>query len=400
MKMKSLLLVTLATLGLTASTIAQNSCSLINSATFSVPDTSFIGAFGGIPYVSDSTNSNALPIDISQWQYIAITKDNSNIARIYKNGQLVFQDNYANTFYSWNRLDLGAVFFTSYGGWFNGQIDEIRISNIVRSAASIGSYFSSNNPFISDANTIGLWHFDQSSGTIINATTGNAGSVTNASWDAQGKFGQCLAYNGTNSRAQINQSIPTSNMTFEFWIKPSILQSSWPISWYGGNTAGFTLGQDTITTNYIWSTGATGNSLTVDPSTLPYVWVSNGSCTDTIWFNSQTATIYDTTLVSVTDTLIINTLVSGVNPPNNSNMIKVFPNPANTHISIDYGNFAIMNGYKLRIENSLGQQVFQTNITQQTDYLSLATWGGNGIYFVRIIDQQGNTIDIRKIVLQ
>jgi len=59
-----------------------------------------------------------------------------------------------------------------------------------------------------------------------------------------------------------------------------------------------------------------------------------------------------------------------------------------------------MNGYQLRIENSLGQQVFQTSITQQTDYLSLNNWGGNGLYFVHIIDAQGNTIDIRKIVLQ
>jgi hypothetical protein len=127
--------------------------------------------------------------------------------------------------------------------------------------------------------------------------------------------------------------------------------------------------------------------------------ITNNFCTQTVY---NTITIYDTVTVytTVTDTLIINTSVTGINPPNNVNTIKVFPNPASTHITIDYGNFAIMNGYQLRIENSLGQQVFQTNITQQTDYLSLATWGGNGIYFVRIIDQQGNTIDIRKIVLQ
>jgi hypothetical protein len=98
--------------------------------------------------------------------------------------------------------------------------------------------------------------------------------------------------------------------------------------------------------------------------------------------------------------LIINTLITGINPPNNTNTINVFPNPANSHITIDYGNFSIMNGYQLKIENSLGQEVFQTNITQQSDYLNLNTWGGNGLYFVHIIDLQGNTIDIRKIVLQ
>jgi N-acetylneuraminic acid mutarotase len=108
----------------------------------------------------------------------------------------------------------------------------------------------------------------------------------------------------------------------------------------------------------------------------------------------------DTVLISVTDTLFINTTITGINPPNNNNTIKLFPNPTNDHITINYGNFSTMIGYQLRIENSLSQQVFQTNITQQSDYLNLTTWGGNGLYFVHIIDPQGNTIDIRKILLQ
>ncbi len=127
------------------------------------------------------------------------------------------------------------------------------------------------------------------------------------------------------------------------------------------------------------------------------------ACTFTVYDTvTVTQTVYDTvtTYTTVTDTLIINTLITGINPPNNSNTIKVFPNPAGSFLTIDYGNFALMSGYQLRIENSLGQQVFQTNITQQTDSLSLSTWGGNGLYFVHIVDPQGNTIDIRKIVLQ
>ena len=84
----------------------------------------------------------------------------------------------------------------------------------------------------------------------------------------------------------------------------------------------------------------------------------------------------------------------------NTNTIKVFPNPAGSVLTIDFGNFALMNGYQLHIENSLGQQVFQTNINQESETLTLNNWGGNGLYFVHIIDPQGNTIDIRKIVLQ
>jgi hypothetical protein len=104
--------------------------------------------------------------------------------------------------------------------------------------------------------------------------------------------------------------------------------------------------------------------------------------------------------ITVTDTLLINMGITGFNPVTYNNTIKIFPNPTSDHITIDYGNFASLSGYQLKIENSLGQQVFQTNINQQINYLSLTNWGGNGLYFVHIIDQQGNTIDIRKIVLQ
>jgi hypothetical protein len=104
--------------------------------------------------------------------------------------------------------------------------------------------------------------------------------------------------------------------------------------------------------------------------------------------------------ITVTDTLLINMGITGFNPVTYNNTIKIFPNPTNDHITIDYGNFASLSGYQLLIENSLGQQVFQTSINQQSNYLSLNNWGGNGLYFVRIIDPQGNTVDIRKIVLQ
>lgn len=136
------------------------------------------------------------------------------------------------------------------------------------------------------------------------------------------------------------------------------------------------------------------------------VITTSGECVDTSniatisILDTCITSINDTTFITVTDTLVINTLITGINPPNNSNTIKVYPNPANSHITIEYGDFAIMNGYQMRIENSLGQEVFQTNISQQSDYLNLNSWGGNGLYFVHIVDPQGNTIDIRKIVLQ
>lgn len=147
-----------------------------------------------------------------------------------------------------------------------------------------------------------------------------------------------------------------------------------------------------------FNAGTNTNNLTSFGSQDAFVLgINNSFCTQTIY---NTVTVYDTVTVytTVTDTLIINTSL-GLPAPNNENTILVYPNPASDHITIDYGNYALMNGYQLKIENSLGQQVFQTTISQQSDYLSLATWGGNGLFYVNIIDPLGNIIDIRKIVL-
>lgn len=304
---------------------------------------------------------------------------------------MVFEGNYANVTYSWSRLDLGAVFYTSYSGWFNGWIDEIRVSNTVRSASDISNIYSSNSAFKSDANTIGLWHFDQSSGTTIISSSGPSGSITNATWDSQGRFNQCLFYNGSNARATLPLVIPTSNMTFEFWIKPNVIQNDvWPVSWYGYNTAGFTISKDTKTAAYKWSTGETGNSITVDPSKYPYISVTDGNCTDTIYFDSQSAT----------DTIVINTGLLSNNPITYNNSITIYPNPAKDHITIDCGKIANVVGYHIEITNSLGQLVFNQPMNTQQYNVALNSWTGTGIYFVKVYDASNKVLTTKKIILQ
>ena len=253
-----------------------------SSLTLSASGNTSVSSVGSAPYMSGSV----VPLELSQWQYIAITKDNNNQGKIYKNGQLIYSGPYQNVNYFWNRLELGAVYYTGYGSWFRGSIDEVRLSNRVRSFSEIQTYYNSSLPFSSDINTIGLWHFDQNTGSSITATTGSSGSIVNATWDPQGRFAQCLNFNGSNAYAQILQAIPTSNMTFEFWINPSDLRTSWPISWYGTYTAGFTTSTVSNSTEYLWSTGATSSSIVVNPTqTTTYsVTVSDGisSCKDSI----------------------------------------------------------------------------------------------------------------------
>jgi hypothetical protein len=106
-------------------------------------------------------------------------------------------------------------------------------------------------------------------------------------------------------------------------------------------------------------------------------------------------------VITVTDTLIINANLTGVNPVTFQNSIKVYPNPSSTQITIDFGsNYSTMASYTMRIQNAVGQTVYTTGVTQQQFTSNLSTWTGNGIYFVYLIDAQGNTVDVKKIILQ
>ncbi len=78
----------------------------------------------------------------------------------------------------------------------------------------------------------------------------------------------------------------------------------------------------------------------------------------------------------------------------------MYPNPASTQITINNGNVAILDGYTMRITNSLGQDVYNQNITQPQVTLDLSTWGGNGLYVLYIVDPQQNIVAVKQIVSQ
>jgi hypothetical protein len=139
-----------------------------------------------------------------------------------------------------------------------------------------------------------------------------------------------------------------------------------------------------------------GNCLQMDTVTVYDTITTNITTYDTITTNIN---IYDTVLVSVTDTLIINTSL-GLPAANNSNAILVYPNPANDHITIDNGNFALMPNYTIVIENSLGQIVFSSLINQQQFYLDIMGWAGNGMYYLKLLNPQNTIVTTRKIVLE
>jgi hypothetical protein len=310
--------------------------------------------------ISNSISSQTNLIGLNTWRHIVFIHDSINGQKLYIDGiqvnSLIITGGLCNTL---NDLLFGAD--NSIGNiwrYFDGKLDDIGIWNRALTQQEITNLYNSTN-------------------------CSNNLSISPASNQLQ-----------SGSTANF---VATTSDTFPSFV------------WQSDFGQGF----QTLN-NYGNYSGVNTNSLSLSNVQLPNhtqpirVISTSGECIDTS--NVATINITDTcivtindtitTLISVTDTLIINTLITGLTPPNNLNTIKVFPNPTNNHLTIDFGNFASMNGYTLKITNSIGQTVFTTPINQQSSYVDLSTWGGNGIYFVQIIDTQNNTIENRKIVLQ
>ena len=103
--------------------------------------------------------------------------------------------------------------------------------------------------------------------------------------------------------------------------------------------------------------------------------------------------------ITVNDTLVINTGILSYNPVTFNNTVTIYPNPANDKITIDCGNLDNVNGWSIKIFNTLGQEVFSGAMNTQKYVLPLNTWGGQGIYFVKIYDSSNNLMNTKKIIL-
>jgi hypothetical protein len=110
-----------------------------------------------------------------------------------------------------------------------------------------------------------------------------------------------------------------------------------------------------------------------------------------------TETTYDTLIYSTIDTLIIETLITSVTPPQFNDFI-IYPNPAHTFLTINCGNISILNGYSIKILSLSGQIVFNQNIIQQETTINLGNWS-NGIYHIKIFDSLGNSIATKQILI-
>ena len=79
---------------------------------------------------------------------------------------------------------------------------------------------------------VGAWGFDEGVGTTTadQSGTGNAGTISGAVWNAAGRFGRALTFDGSNDSVGVADAASldlTTGMTLEAWVRPTALGGTW-----------------------------------------------------------------------------------------------------------------------------------------------------------------------------
>ncbi len=376
------------------------------------------GAYGTNNYIigilignGQSTSFKTNQTELGNWCSVVTTYDGGTI-KIYFNGILksslpynggIIQPNNDLLFANWGNPSVPAN--------TGRHIDDIGIWNRALTQQEITALYQGCN-VVATINSQSATTFCQGGSVTLQANTGNNYTYE---W-----YKNSTLINGANQ--SVYAATTSGNYTVKV-IDETCNATSSPTTVTVNSNPSVTLASIGAFTNYTTSPiplngspsggtysgpGVTGNTFNPKQAGLgtrkiTYSYTNSNNCSGT----AGTSTIvYDTlgttctNYTTVTDTLVIKATLAGLNPPNNENTLKVYPNPASTHITIDNDNFAKMAGYSIVIENNAGQQVFQSTINQAQFYLDLSTLTGNGLYFVHLIDPSGATVTVRKIVLQ
>ena len=280
-------------------------------------------------------------------------------------------------------------------------------------------------------------------GTSYQWNTGS--SATSISANQSGTF-TVNAFNSFGCQASANQTVTVN-------ANPSVslnslnaytLKTSSPIQLvgnptggsYGGegvagstfNPATVSLGKKTITYNYTSPQGCSGSAsktiIVADTvgnvcSVTKYDTVTiKNNVYDTVKINK---TIFDTVLVNKTiyDTLVVkNNVYDTITMTDTVSILKIkiklttgiyanqitsmslYPNPTSDVLHIEVGDVTGLAGYRYRIVDALGKEVYNELVKNAITEIPLKTLGAAGIYQLEVLDQKSIRIQTNKIVLQ
>src|SRR4051812_3627260 len=107
-------------------------------------------------------------------------------------------------------------------------VDMFRYRRRVLAAAIVAALGCFSASAYAQTGPVASYSFDEGTGTSVADASGhgNVGSISGATWNSGGKFGNALSFNGSSNWVTIAQNASlnlTSGMTLEAWVKPAAL---------------------------------------------------------------------------------------------------------------------------------------------------------------------------------
>ncbi len=137
--------------------------------------------FGAADNIVDYTSSSNATVNDNRWHHITMTRTQATgLVELYIDGVLDISVTHSSMIYGTNQgLQFGKI--RTGSNFFNGQLDEIRMFNTVRTPAEIAADMFDTSPITT--NLVGYWNFNQGTGTTANDiqtnTTQNNGTLIN-----------------------------------------------------------------------------------------------------------------------------------------------------------------------------------------------------------------------------
>ena len=184
--------------------------------------------FDGEGSVSESVDSPTISSGI--WYHVAGVRDGTSMT-LYLDGKSVDTETISNNSIHTHSSSLAIGYYPSYGQYFDGQIDEVRIWNDARTQAEIKANMYKELSG-AESNLVAYYSMNEASGTSVGDLTSNSndGTLTNmdasSDWVSNTLYAQdkALDFDGSNDYVEIadDDALDISNtISISAWIYPT-----------------------------------------------------------------------------------------------------------------------------------------------------------------------------------
>jgi hypothetical protein len=323
----------------------------------------------------DGTSSK---ISVGVWTHIAIV-NNGGTWSIFVNGtsvltQIAGSPSTPAEFFSIGVTDSYHRTSDDIGGYFNGVIDEVRFSSVVRYTSN---FTPPSTPFTTDANTIALYHFDEGSGTTTADVSGNGynlGFDSSPTWVVSSLPVELTSFTATTTKssAMLAWQTATEVNNYGFDVERRTVGETVSGKW---EKVGFVAGNGTSNSAHSYS--YTDNVITAGTYVYRLKQIDNGG---TFKYSSE---------AQVT-----------VAVPTSFALGQNYPNPFNPTTVINY-QLPVTGSVSLKVYDVIGREV-ATLVNEQKDAGNYqvtfnASNLASGMYFYRL--QAGSYTSVKKLVL-